>query len=61
MGRLLGFLLFWVGIGILLGILIPNAFCAVILALLLLLIGYNLFCSCYRKTNKTNNIFCWFC
>lgn len=46
MGRLLGFLLFWVGIGILLGILIPNAFCAVILAVLLLLIGYNLFCSC---------------
>ena len=46
MGRLLGFLLFWVGIGILLGILIANAFCAVILALLLLLIGYNLFCSC---------------
>ena len=46
MSRLLGFLLFWVGIGILLGILIPNGFLAVILAILLLLIGYNLFCSC---------------
>ena len=46
MSRLLGFLLFWVGIGILLGILIPHGFLAVILAILLLLIGYNLFCSC---------------
>lgn len=46
MNRLLGFLLFWVGIGMLLGIIIPNAFCVVILAILLLLIGYNLFCSC---------------
>ena len=46
MKRILGFLMFWLGIGVLLGILIPNAFCAVILAALMLLIGYNLFCSC---------------
>ena len=46
MSRLVGFLLFWVGIGILLVILIPNGFLAVILAIILLLIGYNLFCSC---------------
>ena len=30
MNRLLGFLLFWVGIGMLLGVIIPNAFCVVI-------------------------------
>ena len=46
MNRLLGFLLFWVGVGMLLGIMIPSVFCVVILAALLLLIGYNLFCSC---------------
>ena len=36
MNRLLGFLLFWVGIGMLLGVIIPNAFCVVILAILLM-------------------------
>lgn len=44
MNRILGFLIFWVGIGILIGIFLPNEFCAVLLAASLLLIGYNLFC-----------------
>lgn len=37
--------MFWTGVGIFLGILIPSAFCAVVAAGLLMLAGYNLFCS----------------
>lgn len=45
MRRLAGFLMFWTGVGIFLGILIPSTFCAVVAAGLLMLAGYNLFCS----------------
>ena len=46
MKRLAGFLMFWTGVGILLGLVIPNTFLAVVAAGLLLLAGYNLFCAC---------------
>ncbi|HIV26015.1 MAG TPA: hypothetical protein IAB71_09625 [Candidatus Scatomonas pullistercoris] len=46
MKRLIGFLMFWTGVGIFLGLLIPNTFLAVLTAGLLLLAGYNLFCAC---------------
>ena len=45
MCRILGFLLFWIGIGILIGMLLPNPFLCVLAVAVLLLLGYNLFCS----------------
>ena len=44
MRRLAGFLMFWTGVGIFLGILIPGAFCAVVATEILMIAGYNLFC-----------------
>lgn len=44
MNRVIGFLLFWVGIGILICLFIHSKLLAILLAALLLLIGYNLFC-----------------
>ncbi len=46
MKRLIGFLMFWTGAGIFLGLVIPNTFLAVLTAGALLLAGYNLFCAC---------------
>ena len=43
-GRLLGFLLFWMGVGIFLALIFPKCFLLVLFAALCMLIGYNLFC-----------------
>lgn len=44
MNRILGFLMFWLGIGMLIGMFIPNHFVVILIAAFLLLVGYNLFC-----------------
>ncbi len=44
MNRVLGFLMFWIGIGMVIGLLIRSELLVLILAALLLLVGYNLFC-----------------
>ena len=43
MNRVLGFLLFWTGIGMMLMIIIPTNFWTVLAAAAFMLIGYNLF------------------
>ncbi len=45
MKRLLGFILFWLGIGMTIMLFITNGFLAIII-ILCLVIGYNLFTSC---------------
>ncbi len=44
--RLLGFILFWLGIGMTIMLFITNGFLAIIIIILCLVIGYNLFTSC---------------
>lgn len=44
MKRMVGYTMFILGIGMLLAILLPSDFLAILIALVLLLIGYNLFC-----------------
>lgn len=46
MKRLLGFILFWLGIGMAIMLFITNGFLAIIIIILCLVIGYNLFTSC---------------
>ncbi|WP_230399878.1 hypothetical protein [Novisyntrophococcus fermenticellae] len=43
MKRVIGFMMFWMGIGMLICVLVRSELFIVILAALLLLIGYNLF------------------
>ncbi|MCR1838771.1 hypothetical protein [Murimonas intestini] len=45
MKRIIGYTLFWIAIGMLLALFLPNILVAV-LTITLLLIGYNIFCSC---------------
>ncbi|MDD6305074.1 MAG: hypothetical protein PUA79_10740 [Lachnospiraceae bacterium] len=44
MKRLWGFIFFWIGIGMLVMLFLPSDVLGVIISILLLLIGYNLFC-----------------
>lgn len=44
MKRMVGFILFWIAIGMLLMILIHNILIGIIIIGILLLLGYNLFC-----------------
>ncbi|MEF9917064.1 MAG: hypothetical protein RR275_04115 [Lachnospiraceae bacterium] len=44
MKRIIGFSLFFIAVGMLIMLFIPNTFVGVMLILLCLLIGYNLFC-----------------
>lgn len=41
---LIGFVLFWVAIGMFISLFIDNVFCLVVLVLVLLVAGFNLFC-----------------
>ncbi|HIR12431.1 MAG TPA: hypothetical protein IAB31_00730 [Candidatus Choladousia intestinavium] len=43
MRRLIGYTLFWIAIGILIGIFIGNLFFSIVLTFVLVLLGYNLF------------------
>lgn len=44
MKRVIGFALFFVAVGIVIMIFLPNVFIGVLIALLCLLVGYQLFC-----------------
>lgn len=44
MKRMIGFILFWIAIGMLLMLLIHNILVGMIIIAALLLLGYNLFC-----------------
>lgn len=42
--RIIGFALFWVAVGIILALILPNTFVEVLCIILCVLAGYNLFC-----------------
>ena len=44
MGKLLGFMLFFIGVGMVLGILITENFIVIAMAVICLLCGYHMFC-----------------
>lgn len=44
MKRIVGYTLFWMGIGMLLAVIIPYKLFSVLICAIILLIGYNLFC-----------------
>lgn len=44
MKRVVGFAIFWIAVGIVLALILPNLFVQVMCILLCLLIAYNLFC-----------------
>lgn len=44
MKRVIGFALFFVAVGIVIMIFLPNVFIGVLIALLCILVGYQLFC-----------------
>ena len=46
MKRLLGFILFWIAIGMTIMLFITNGILAVAIIILCLILGYNLFTSC---------------
>ena len=54
MKKLLGFILFWIGIGMAVMLFITNGFLAICIILLCLILGYNLFTSCWKffRTSK---------
>ncbi|MDD6571497.1 MAG: hypothetical protein PUF12_03805 [Thermoflexaceae bacterium] len=41
---LIGFILFWVAIGMFISLFIDSVFCVVVLILVMLVAGFNLFC-----------------
>ena len=49
MRKVIGFALFFVGIGMIVGLFIENVFWSVCIIIGLLVIGYNLFMSCPRR------------
>ena len=51
MKRVIGFALFWVAVGIILALVLPNTFVEVLCILLCVLAGYNLFfCTCFCRS-----------
>ena len=44
--RIIGFMMFWIAVGMIIGLLIENVFWGIVIIVLLMLCGYNLFCSC---------------
>ena len=44
MKRLIGFILFWIAVGMAIMIFLPNEVLGILIILVLLLLGYNLFC-----------------
>ena len=49
MKRLCGLCLFWMGVGMATWILFPRSLCSLLIAIVLIIVGYNLFCSCSNK------------
>lgn len=46
MKRILGLSLFWLGVGMAVWVLIPRSIFTIFFAILFIVVGYNLFCSC---------------
>lgn len=46
MKKVIGFALFFVAAGMLIMLLLPSTFLGIVLMMLCLIVGYNLFCSC---------------
>jgi len=44
MKRVIGFALFWIAIGIIVAMILPNTFVEILCVLLFVLAGYNMFC-----------------
>lgn len=44
MKRVIGFAVFFVAVGMVMGMLLPNGFAEVLIVFICLLLGYNLFC-----------------
>lgn len=44
MKRVIGFAVFFIAVGMVIGMLLPNTFAEVLIILICLLLGYNLFC-----------------
>lgn len=44
MKRVFGFAIFFIALGIIIGMMLPNMFIEVLIVLICLLLGYNLFC-----------------
>lgn len=42
--RLIGFILFWIAVGMAIMLILPNVVLGVLIIFILLLLGYNLFC-----------------
>jgi hypothetical protein len=45
MKRLIGFVLFWIAVGMIIRMMLPNDFTGLVMICVLMLVGYNLFCS----------------
>lgn len=45
MKKLIGFISFWIAVGMLIGMLVENKFISLLIISALLLIGYNLYCN----------------
>ncbi|MCI8566106.1 MAG: hypothetical protein HFI39_07295 [Lachnospiraceae bacterium] len=46
MSRLIGFILFWTGVGMIIKCILPTRLSIVLVAVLCIIVGYNLFCRC---------------
>lgn len=46
MNRLIGFILFWMGVGMLIKCILPTRLSVIIVAVGCIVVGYNLFCKC---------------
>ena len=44
--RIIGFMMFWIAVGMIIGMLIQNIFWGIVIIILLMICGYNLFCCC---------------
>lgn len=44
--RIIGFMMFWIAVGMIIGLLINNVFWGIVIIILLMICGYNLFCCC---------------
>ena len=44
--RIIGFMMFWIAVGMIIGLLTKNVFWGIVIIILLMICGYNLFCCC---------------
>ncbi len=46
MSRLVGFILFWLGVGMIIKCILPTRLSVIVVAVAFVIAGYNLFCRC---------------